>query len=347
MIFSLHSLRHRLALEWGARSVVLLYHRIAEPETDPWNLAVTPAHFAEHMTVLRQRTALVPLRALPESALQRATRRGVAVTFDDGYADNFHAALPALENGDIPATFFIITGAIGGDRFWWDRLAELVLLPGTLPEHLVLHVGDRDYEWHLGDSARYDEDSFARNRAWRASAPSPGPRQTLFLELWRLVRALPTGEQSTVIESFAACVTHDATDGVTHGATRTAPGRPMTVAELASMAVHPLVEMGGHTVSHPRLTDLSAAEQQREIAGGRSQLGSIIGRPVTSFSYPFGSAGDFNSDSVTAVQRAGFERACANYAGRVSARTDPYRMPRIYVRDSDGSTFERQLATWL
>lgn len=343
MIFSVQSLRRNIALGWRPRGVVLLYHRIADPETDPWDLAVTCAHFAEHMAVLRQRTSVVPLRTLPESLHQRAPRRSVTVTFDDGYADNFHTALPVLEKHEVPATFFTITGTLGRYRFWWDRLAELILAPGTLPEQLVLHVGDRDYEWNLGESARYDTASFARHRAWRASAPPPGPRQTLFLEMWRAVRTLSPGEQSTVIDRLGACRTPDAL----HDASSTDPGRPMTVAELASMAAHPLVEMGGHTISHPRLAALPAAEQEREIAGCRSQLSDITGRAVSSFSYPFGSVGDFNADSVTAVQRAGFRRACANYPGCITAGADPYRMPRIYVRDCDGATFEKQLATWL
>src|SRR5690606_2172259 len=48
----------------------------------------------------------------------------VVVTFDDGYSDNLHTALPLLERFAVPATVFVVSGRLGTEP-WWDRLARL------------------------------------------------------------------------------------------------------------------------------------------------------------------------------------------------------------------------------
>ena len=76
-------------------NVVLMYHRVAETDLDPHNLAVSPSHFQEHLSVIRKLTS--PRRLLDIVDNWSDYNNGIAVTFDDGYADNFLEALPALE----------------------------------------------------------------------------------------------------------------------------------------------------------------------------------------------------------------------------------------------------------
>ena len=108
--------------------VVLLYHRVFEPERDPQLLAVRPRHFEEHMALVRERFRPMALGELVEGARRRRVpERAVAVTFDDGYADNLHQAKPVLERSDVPATVFVATGYTGtGREFWWDELDRLL-----------------------------------------------------------------------------------------------------------------------------------------------------------------------------------------------------------------------------
>src|SRR5690606_36408110 len=120
---------------WGRRfrpqALILLYHRVTTLENDPWSLAVTPEHFAEHMEVLRRYTYPLPLRDLVQRVRTgRFPEGSVAITFDDGYRDNLYAAKPLLERHEIPATVFIATGYTGREReFWWDELEALLLEP--------------------------------------------------------------------------------------------------------------------------------------------------------------------------------------------------------------------------
>jgi peptidoglycan/xylan/chitin deacetylase (PgdA/CDA1 family) len=65
----------------------------------------------------------VPLRELV-SRIERGKSidRHLAITFDDGYLDNFENARPVLEKLSLPATFFVVTDWMGTDVVpWWDR----------------------------------------------------------------------------------------------------------------------------------------------------------------------------------------------------------------------------------
>src|SRR5262249_42280820 len=98
--------------------LILMYHRIAELQFDPWGLAVSPRHFAEHLEVLRKHGQPRPLTQAVK-ALQRQEEvegRPLVITFDDGYADNLYNAAPLLDRYDVPATLFLATGYIDGAR---------------------------------------------------------------------------------------------------------------------------------------------------------------------------------------------------------------------------------------
>ena len=94
-------------------ALVLVYHRIAEPvDPDPWGLCVAPVRFAEQLEVLKRETDVVPLAELRRAARRGFGRPRVALTFDDGYADALHRALPPLERHGLPATVFVPTGLV-------------------------------------------------------------------------------------------------------------------------------------------------------------------------------------------------------------------------------------------
>ncbi len=67
-----------------ARTLILLYHRVAEPRDDPFQLAVSPHNFESHLEYLSRRGGVVPLN---EIHLRTKVDR-IAITFDDGYRDN-------------------------------------------------------------------------------------------------------------------------------------------------------------------------------------------------------------------------------------------------------------------
>src|SRR3954463_9674340 len=111
------------------RRVVLCYHSV-HPSV-PYSSA-TPAEFAAHLDWLAATCDVVPLETLVTEA-NHAGRPRVALTFDDGYADNHEHALPALAERNLPATFFVTAGFLERDP---DVLAHLSTIWETAPADL-------------------------------------------------------------------------------------------------------------------------------------------------------------------------------------------------------------------
>jgi peptidoglycan/xylan/chitin deacetylase (PgdA/CDA1 family) len=291
--------------------VILMYHRIAEVEHDPWSLCVSPTHFAEQLDVLSRRADVVPLQRLFEAIPgSRRRRPPVAITFDDGYADNLHVAKPLLERYDMPATLFVATGYTGpGRAFWSDQLVRIVLAAPTLPDRLSLTI----------DHTPFEREIDARER------------RTLLFDLWLRLRPLPIEEQMRLLDVLRQWAGYsDSPDPM---------ALPMSHEEVQSIARDGLIEIGAHTVSHCDLPACTAARQKGEIEKSKADCEAITGRQVTSFAYPYGR---FNDTSADCVNAAGFSRACTTRADLSFTRSDPFRLPRLGVQDWNGDEFERR-----
>ncbi len=122
------------------RGLVLMYHSVGAVDVDPWGLFIDPANFADHLATIE--TSHTPMRLADLARAQSSSTlpsRAVAVTFDDGYLNNLIEALPLLERYEVPATVFVIAGAVGTDReFWWDELEQMITGPARLDGELRL-----------------------------------------------------------------------------------------------------------------------------------------------------------------------------------------------------------------
>lgn len=320
--------------------LVLLYHRVAALPSDPQRLAVTPAHFAEHLEVLGRDRRPVALSALADSLRRPGPVPAVSVTFDDGYADNLHAARPLLERHGVPATVFVTTGYTAQAReFWWDDLERLLLRPGRLPSALHLSVGEAQYAWPMGDGAEYTEAAARAHGGWHVEQKDdPTPRHRAYRQLCALFQRTPGAEVTTALDQLSDLAGSPRAARETH--------RPLTAAEVGRLAASDAIEIGAHAVSHTALSALPLEAQRREMADSRRVLADITGREPASFAYPFGSRRHYTRDTVAAVRDVGYRHACSNIPGLVRRRTDPYEYPRVLVRDWDGDAFARHLQEW-
>ena len=314
-----------------------MYHRVAELNSDPWSLAVTPTHFADQLAVLRKYGRPISLQQLIQvHGSGRVPKRSIVVTFDDGYADTLQYARPLLEKFDIPATVFITTEQIERTgEFWWDELDKIFLQPGRLPSELKLNVHGQTYHWKLGQAARYSE-AEAENRRWqKAWDGAPGSRLALYYAVWKLLKPMTHHQQQAVLENLRAWAHTSANARFTHGT--------LKQAEICRLAEGKLIDVGAHTVSHPQLSIQSADCQKVEIETSKCVLEKILNRPITSFSYPYG---DYTSETLGIIRDAGFNCACSTIEGAVGRHGNLFALPRFEVCDCNGEEFVKKLSRW-
>jgi peptidoglycan/xylan/chitin deacetylase (PgdA/CDA1 family) len=291
--------------------VVLLYHRVAKLANDPELLAVTPDNFRRQMHHLK---ATVPVVRF-EADWSELARPAVAITFDDGYADNLVEALPILEEVGLPATFFISTGTIGtAQQFWWHELEHLILGKPHLPASFALNDQRPTRTWSTGTQAE---------------------RRQFYYGMVRLINEVDAGQRDRLLLKLRRWAGSETEPASLH--------RTMTVDELQRLAASSGVTIGAHTVTHTRLSALSEEAQREEIVSSKRQLEIWLNRELTVFSYPFGRRCEYNRQSMAICREAGFRKAAANFPGQVHRWTDPYQIPRHLVRDWPVELFAEKL----
>jgi peptidoglycan/xylan/chitin deacetylase (PgdA/CDA1 family) len=146
--------RRMLAAARRQRVVVFCYHRVNDDMRD--SLTVGVEQFDEQMDLLARMYPVVSIEDVVDGTFERDTARpAVAVTFDDGYRDNWQLAVPILARHRIPAAFFVSTGMIGTDRAFehdlirlghalptmdWENLARMQEMGFTIGAHTVTHI---------------------------------------------------------------------------------------------------------------------------------------------------------------------------------------------------------------
>jgi peptidoglycan/xylan/chitin deacetylase (PgdA/CDA1 family) len=305
-----------------------MYHRVAEPEIDPWGLAVSPRNFADQMSVLRRQR-----RTLAVNDFVRQWNDGslppdaVTLTFDDGYLDNLELALPRLEAAEIPATFFLATGYLGDPHpYWWDELAELILLRIGL-EVLDMGIGEH------GRQVIGKRDPVIVSQLWRMGAGAMTTRQEALPVVWSLLRDMDFAQRADLMSRL-----RQLGDPVSPQI-----GRPMTFEEARSAAHSPLITIGAHTITHPSMMALPAERLADEIATSQRVCTEIAGGPITTFAYPFGHE---DEAARAAVERAKFEVAFGVEPRPVRPDDARFALPRAQVPNADGDGFELFLATF-
>lgn len=126
----------------GTGVPILAYHQVRE---DDDIYSVTGAQFAEQMSYLESRGYhSISLEQLFDSYEGKATLpdKPVIITFDDGYEDNFQAALPIMEKYHMRGTVFVVAGLVGTPEYLsWQQILEMKERHTEIGSHTMTHIG--------------------------------------------------------------------------------------------------------------------------------------------------------------------------------------------------------------
>jgi len=278
-----------------------MLHRVLPKREDCYEpeMVTSKEAFADFLDWLSENYRVVPLDVLVTLRGKSSDRKKpiCAITFDDGWRDNFTHAFPLLKARGIPATIFLPVCFIGTNRrFWQERLwfciREINKLHSTSD---VLGESVRRFPW------------FAPDQKITSSYGS--------LKSFLMTR--PSAEAEEFVEDLASIV---GVDGISD--------RAFLNWDEVRFMQESGISYGSHTLHHVLLTNAAPRTMNDEICQSRQELAERLKTDIFGFSYPWGSA---NAVSRLQVENSGYTFAVTTESELVSADTNPWLIPRLAV----------------
>ena len=305
--------------------VILTYHRVL-PKDHPARLIeqpgmyVSPETLAMHLAVLKKHFDLVDLLDWIDRRRtgQTLPDRACAITFDDGWRDNYVHAYPVLCHAGVPATIFLVSDFIGTHYSYWpNRLARLLRM---LDHSIRTQLPSQLYE--------------ALRRSG-FSADIAGECATVE-QIDRAIDACKSLPDSTML---------DLIEGVEARMPQPAPvpvRELLDLREIEEMRASGLINYGSHTRRHTRLLDgLDSALLDDEVRGSRDVLSRLLNQDVCLFCYP---NGDRSQAAIDAVRQT-YRGAVTTSTGWNGPKADPLVLRRQpvheYISVSEASFLSR------
>ncbi len=303
-----------LAPRQRGAGVILTFHHVRpeSPSILPENagLSITPVFLDAVLRLIRELDYdIIPIGQMRQRLENPVEGRPFAVlTFDDGYLDTRDYALPILKQHAAPFAMFVCAGfADRSAPLWWLDLEAAVMRLSNLRLDLP------DGTFSAQTVSRKEKLAALRALYWR-------------------LRVLGEPELRAAVDTLAREAGVDSLGRVAELC--------MDWPALRAFAAEPLVTIGAHSLSHPRLAKLAAEDARREIAGSRDRIRAELGIDARHFAYPVGDPASAGSREYALARELGFDTALTTVPGVIKPAhiAEMTALPRISVN----GLFQRQ-----
>jgi peptidoglycan/xylan/chitin deacetylase (PgdA/CDA1 family) len=286
-------------LRGGRGSIFMLHSVLADDAILPLENVHTKAGFLERIIrhFIKDRVAIVSLSDAMSRIQKGSNERFVCFTFDDGYRDNVTRALPIFKKYGVPMTIYVTSAFLQRrySEYSWGQLRHLVM----------------DHTKTIGDAVPERLDMTSASEKLRAYKKLLHWMKNGTLDQDRLEMMF---SQHNV--TVSDCLDRDA----------------LSQTELAEVAHNePLVEIGAHTQTHPRLSSLDRKTAEDEMRENKAYLEEIIDREIRHFAYPYGDHQSCGEREFELAKLVGFESAVTTRIANLTSSHAQQRwsLPRL------------------
>lgn len=273
---------------------ILYYHRVNDDD-DLFFPAISTRRFDRLMRFVSKQYKVVGLAEMLDRLESGAPEQLMAITFDDGYQDNYRHAFPVLQRYGLPASIFLSTGPIDSrEPLWFEQLA--LALKKTSKEFIELEIDIPRRLWTRTQAERLDANS----------------------RITDLLRGLPDTERRRWLAEILRKL--DVKDDERYG-------KMLTWDEIRVMKASG-IDFGGHTVTHPFVSQLMPEQLTWEVSECKRRIEAELQAPVAHFAYPNGREEDFRESNKALIRAAGYNAALTTIWGSNYGSTDRMALRR-------------------
>jgi peptidoglycan/xylan/chitin deacetylase (PgdA/CDA1 family) len=293
------------------RLTILAGHCVRAPSSSalPADMTIDGAKLERILSWLKERHEVVSVGAGVEKLESETGRSLVALSMDDGYADNRTHLLPLLQRVGVSATIYLESRPLDARVPNWSHKFFAILE----------RMSPADFVLRFTEISRDERSNILMNQL------VPHGDATSYHVKRMLKYEVPAAERARAIDVMFEEVGGDA---------RALTNRLYMTWDDARALRDAGVELGGHTVNHEILSRLDPAGARAEIEGSLRALERELGTTPRSFAYPFGRRWDWNDETVRITRETGWRSATTTHAGTNKAGDDRYRLKRIMIDEN-------------